>query len=151
MELLAERKEGTRPEDQTGEEINKKHPQVGAEFVICQGGIVFKGDLNSADVVELLWAMDVEHCTADPLFSHQEKKILTLLQGAITKEKNKCRKDQETSGRNNPVKDIDHVPAYACSTQISTNVVAAMKEVMGKRRDMDDEWSIFHPTIAEDY
>jgi hypothetical protein len=47
---------------------------------------------------------------------------------------------------------VDHVLAYACSTQITTTVVAAIKEIMGMRGDMDDDtWEHYHPDIAENY
>ena len=77
---------------QTGKHINKKHPQVGAKFVIEINKFKFIIDINAADVVELLWARDVPHYTDHHLFSEEEKKRTTYLQGAVTREKNKTRK-----------------------------------------------------------
>lgn len=147
MQLLAERKEELNLEKQTGKHVNKKHPQVGAKFVIEIDKFKFIIDINAADVVELLWATDVSHYTDHQLFSEEEQKRTTYLQGAVTREKNNARKG------NGKIKGpVDHVLAYACSTQISTTVVAAMKEIMEKRGDLDDEsWEKLHTSIAETY
>jgi hypothetical protein len=147
-QLLAERKEELEVTEQTGKKVTKKHPQVGARFVIqmkhSQNFIV---DINAADMVELLWATDVSHYTDHELFSEEEKRMMTYLKGAVTREKTTARKGIKAAD----VK-VDHVLAYACSTQITTTVVAAIKEIMGMRGDMDDNtWDQYHPDIAESY
>ena len=69
------------------------------------------------------------------------------MQGAVTREKTKARK-----GIGKSKGAVDHVLAYACSTQISTTVVAAMKEIMEQRVGLDDEsWEKLHSGLAETY
>ena len=74
-ELLAERQEELLVAERTGQKIIKKHPQVGAKFVIhMQHSQRFIVDINAADLVELLWATDVCHFTDHELFTEEEKK-----------------------------------------------------------------------------
>jgi hypothetical protein len=147
-ELLAEREEELLVAEKTGQKFTKKHPQVGAKFVIqMQHSQRFIVDINAADMVELLWATDVSHFTDHELFTEQEKKMMTYLKGAVTREKTKARNSIGTSHGK-----VDHVLAYACSTQITDTVVSAIREIMGMRGDMDDAtWNQYHPDIAENY
>jgi hypothetical protein len=147
-ELLAKRQEELLVAERTGQKIIKKHPQVGAKFVIhMQHSQRFIVDINAADLVELLWATDVCHFTDHELFTEEEKKMMTYLKGAVTREKTKARNCiGAVDGK------VDHVLAYACSTQITDTVVAAIKEIMGMRGDGDDDaWEKYHPDIAENY
>jgi hypothetical protein len=92
-QLLAERNEELLVAEQTGQKITKKHPQLGAKFVIqMQASQRFIVDINAADMVELLWATDVSHFANHELFTAKEKKMMTYLKGAVTREKRKARK-----------------------------------------------------------
>ncbi|RZK33030.1 MAG: hypothetical protein EOO61_16070, partial [Hymenobacter sp.] len=91
LELRAQRAEEMAKEKMTGEYVQKVHPEVGAQFIMVVGDFEFKIDINAADLVELIWATDVDHYTSHALFSPAEQKKLTTLKGAITRHKNRAR------------------------------------------------------------
>ena len=150
MALRAQRAEEMLQEKKTGEYVQKQHPEVGAKFIMVVGDFEFKIDINAADLVELIWATDVNHYTSHTLFSPEEQKKLTTLRGAITRLKNKARAVGKSGGTTSL--EGQHVVAYASSSQITSAVVQAMNNIMDMQGDMDDEaWERYHPTIAGTY
>lgn len=150
MALRAQRAEELLKEQKTGNYVQKEHPEVGAQFIMVVGDFEFKIDINAADLVELIWATDVNHYTSHALFSPEEEKELTTLKAAITRQKNIARTVEKPGGTISL--EGQHVVAYASCSQITSAVVQAMNNIMDMRGDMDDDdWERYHPTIAGTY